>query len=364
MTAVAVKPATPTSPEKARSSSVVKRIWRNYFLRRVVRAIFMIWLVSSAVFFLVRLMPGNPIDTYTQKLIAEQGLSYEQARAQAANLFQFDADKPLLLQYVDYMRNLLKGDMGYSIVSSGTTVASKIAHHLPWTMFSVGTSMVIAIGLGLVLGMAMAYRRGGILDHTVSIIGSLLHAIPNYLLAMLIVVVGGVQLKLFDFAQMRGSLTPGVKPAFTWNFIQDIFYHAALPILTYVLTTAGTWALVMKSSTTQVLGEDYVTVAKARGLGPMRIAGTYVGRNAVLPLVAQIATQAGFVVGGAIFVEQTFAYDGIGIQLYKSINFRDYPIIQGILLMITIVVIFANLLADFIYSFLDPRIRTDERTEA
>ncbi|MGJ6979025.1 ABC transporter permease [Aestuariimicrobium soli] len=361
MTTVAEEPAPVRSQDRPRKPSVVQSIWRSYFLRRLVRALLMIWLVATLVFFMVRLMPGNPVDTYTAKLIAEQGLSYEQARAQAATLFQFDSSKPLVLQYVDYLRNLLHGDMGTSIVSSGTTVASKIAAHLPWTMFSVGISMVIAIGIGLVFGMIMAYRRGGIFDHAVSIIGSLLHAIPNYLLAMLIVVVGGVKLKLFDFAQMRGSLTAGVKPGFTLNFIQDIFYHAALPILTYVLTTAGTWALVMKSSTTQVLGEDYVTVARARGLSGGRIAGTYVGRNAVLPLVAQIATQAGFVVGGAIFVEQTFAYDGIGIQLYKSINFRDYPIIQGILLMITIVVIFANLLADFIYSFLDPRIRTDER---
>jgi peptide/nickel transport system permease protein len=363
MTAVAVKSVPVANPDRPRTPSIWLRIWRNYFLRRVVRALIMIWVVTSAIFFLVRLMPGNPVDTYTNKLIAEQGLSYEQARAQAATLFQFDSSKPLILQYVDYLNNLLHGDMGSSIVSSGTTVASKVAAHLPWTMFSVGISMVIAIGIGLVLGMLMAYRRGGVVDHTVSIIGSLLHAIPNYLLAMLIVVVGGVKLRWFDFARMRGSVSPGVQAGFNINFIQDIFYHAALPILTYVLTTAGTWALVMKSSTTQVLGEDYVTVARARGLSGGRIAGTYVGRNAVLPLVAQIATQAGFVVGGAIFVEQTFAYDGIGIQLYKSINFRDYPIIQGILLMITIVVIFANLLADFIYSFLDPRIRTDERTE-
>ncbi len=140
-------------------------------------------------------------------------------------------------------------------------------------------------------------------------------------------------------------------------------YHATLPMLTYILTTVGTWALVMKSSTTQILGEDYVMVARARGLSDFRIGSQYVGRNAVLPLVAQIATQAGFVVGGAIFVEKTFAYDGIGVTLFESINSRDYPVIQGILLVITITVVLANLVSDLIYSVLDPRIRTGEGSE-
>src|SRR5699024_11977588 len=135
-----------------------------------------------------------------------------------------------------------------------------------------------------------------------------------------------------------------------------VSYHATLPMITYILTTAGTWALVMKSSTTQVLGEDYVTVARARGLRDARIQSNYVGRNALLPLIAQIATQAGFVVGGAIFVEQTFSYEGIGLLLFESINTRDYPTIQGILLVVTITVVLANLAADLINAALDPRI--------
>lgn len=363
MTAVDVEFDQATSPVEERGPSIWRKIWHSYFLRRVVRAIFVIWLVATLVFFMVRLMPGNPIETYTNKLIAEQGLSYEQARAQAAALFQFNADQPLILQYFDYLKGLLRGDMGHSLLSQSTTVMSKIAAHLPWTLFSVGVSLIIAICLGLVFGMIMAYRRGGWFDHTVSIIGSIFHAIPNYLLALVIVIFGGVQWKLFDYGQIIGHSTAGVKPAFTLNFIQDTLYHAALPILTYVLTIFGTWALIMKSSTTQVLGEDYVTVAKARGLSSTRIASAYVGRNAILPLVPQIATQAGFVVGGAIFVEQTFQYDGIGIQLYQAVNLRDYNVIQGILLIITTVVVIANLIADMIYSLLDPRIRTGEGTE-
>lgn len=154
-----------------------------------------------------------------------------------------------------------------------------------------------------------------------------------------------------------------MQPSFSLSFFSDIMYHATMPILTYVLTTVGTWALVMKSSTTQVLEEDYVMVARARGLSDTRVRSAYVGRNAVLPLVAQIATQAGFVVGGAIFVEQTFNYTGIGAELYAALQTRDYTVLQGILLIITATVVVANLIADLIYSVLDPRITTDEAGE-
>jgi peptide/nickel transport system permease protein len=200
-----------------------------------------------------------------------------------------------------------------------------------------------------------------VIDHAVTAIGSFLHAIPNYLLAIIIVVVGGALLGLFDIATMRGTVSPGVSlKTYGLAFFSDIFYHASMPILTYVLTTVGTWALVMKSSTTQILGEDYVTVARARGLSDLRIRTNYVGRNAILPLVAQIATTAGFVVGGAIFVEQTFKYDGIGTTLYTALQSRDYTVLEGILLVVTATVVFANLIADLIYSVLDPRIRTSE----
>ncbi|SDR84523.1 ABC transporter permease [Microlunatus soli] len=348
------------APRAAGAVPVLRKIWRNYVLRRVLRAIFVVWVVATAVFFMVRLLPGNPVQVYINQQIAQYGVSYADAAASARSYFSFDPEKPALLAYFDYLGGLVRGDMGMSISSRGVSVIDMIATYLPWTLFSVGIGMLIAIAIGLLLGMVMAYRRSGVIDHAVTAIGSMLHAIPNYLLAIIIVVIGGALLHLFDVASMRGTVTPGVDPSYGLAWVSDIFYHASLPILTYVLTTAGTWALIMKSSTTQILGEDYVTVARARGLTDARIRTAYVGRNAILPLVAQIATQAGFVVGGAIFVEQTFKYDGIGITLYSALQTRDYTVLQGILLVITVTVVFANLIADLIYSLLDPRIRTDE----
>lgn len=356
---------TATAPDqRTRTAPLLLRIWRSYVLRRILRAIFVIWIVASGVFFLVRLLPGNPVDVYINSQIAMYGMSYEAAAAQAASLFTFDPGTPLWQQYLEYLLGVVRGDFGMSILSPGTSVLEKIALHLPWTLFSVGLALLISVLVGLFLGMIMAYRRSGVIDHTVSTLGSVLHAIPNYLLAILIVVgLTVIDNKDLKYATLRGHSSPGVEPQFTFAFFADSMYHATLPMLTYILTTVGTWALVMKSSTTQILGEDYVMVARARGLSDFRIGSQYVGRNAVLPLVAQIATQAGFVVGGAIFVEKTFAYDGIGVTLFESINSRDYPVIQGILLVITITVVLANLVSDLIYSVLDPRIRTGEGSE-
>lgn len=358
--------ADPIAPPQGRATvtrpkpSLSHRIYHSFILRRLLRSAFVVWVVATGVFLMVRLLPGNPVEVYINQQIALYGKSYEQASAEASNYFRFDPSTPIWQQYIDYLAGLVQGDMGTSISTPGVTVMDKIAQYLPWTLYSVGIALVISITIGLLLGMIMAYRRGGIIDHAVSIIGSGFHAIPNYLLAILIVVVGAVQLQIIDYSRMRGNVTPGVDPELSLRFLSDIGYHATLPVITYVLTTVGTWALIMKSSTTQVLGEDYVTVAKARGLKESRIQTNYVGRNALLPLIAQIATQAGFIVGGAIFVEQTFSYQGIGLLLFESINARDYPTIQGVLLVVTITVVLANLAADLINAALDPRIRLGE----
>ena len=156
---------------------------------------------------------------------------------------------------------------------------------------------------------------------------------------------------------MRGAYSPGVVPAFSIAFLADAFYHAALPMLVYVLTSLGGWMLVMKSSTVETLGEDYVTVARARGLTDRRIQFQYVGRNAMLPLFTSFALSLGFVVGGSILVEQVTQYQGIGFLLFEAVNRRDYPVLQGILLIVTISVMVANLIADLLYSRVDPRIR-------
>lgn len=351
--------ALPTAEAAApsRAVQVVRRLSENFVLRRVLAAIFKMWFVVTLTFFIVRLMPTNPVDAYINELITQYSLSYEDARNQAAALFAIDLDAPLTVQYVDYMSGLLQGDLGTSFRSKGTPVSALIAKFLPWTLFSVGVSLFISFTLGILLGMVMAYRRESLLDHLLSAVASIFSAIPNYLLGIVLILFLGVQWKVISLAAIRGSTTPGIVPGFTLTFIADIFYHASLLILTYVLSTIGSWMLLMKSSTISTLGEDYVTVAKARGLPEGRIMTAYVGRNASLPLFTQLAISIGFIVGGAAILEAIFVYQGVGKLLLDSINNRDYPVMQAVFLIITIAVILANFFADFLYSRLDPRIR-------
>jgi peptide/nickel transport system permease protein len=336
---------------------LAKRVSSNYLVRTVFKALFTIWFVTSLIFFLVRLMPSNPVEVFINELITQYSLTYAQARDQAAALFAFDPDQPLLEQYRDYMGQLARGNLGTSIRSPGTPVLSIITTFLPWTVFSVGIGLLLSFALGVAVGMVLAYRRDAWWEPAFSGVASVLSSIPNYIIGIVLLVYLGVYWGIVPINQMRGSRSPGIQPGFTAEFIKDILFHAALPIATYVISTVGSWILSMKSSTMSTLGEDYVTVARARGLSEGRILWAYVGRNAMLPLVTQLMISIGFVVGGSILIESIFVYQGIGFRLLESLNTRDYPVMQGIFLIITISVVVSNLLADFVYGWLDPRVR-------
>ncbi len=349
------------SPSPSQSTeqrqNVLSAFVGSYLFRKMLRALFTIFVVTTITFFLVRLLPGNPIEIYVNQLVVTYGMPLNEARDQAASLFAFDLDQPVYLQYFSYLGSLLQGNFGNSILSPGTSVTAVIIRFLPWTIFSVGLGLIISFVTGMLLGVLMAYRRESFLDHALTVISSFVSSIPDFLIGLLIVVWLGVQWKLVPIAAMRGAYSSGVVPGFNLQFFQDALFHAALPITTYVLTSVGFWMLSMKSSTVSILGEDYVTVAKARGLRESRIATAYVGRNAALPLFTLLTIRIGFVVGGSILVEQIFEYGGIGRQLGQAIAQRDYTVMQGIFLIITFSVIFANFFADLLYGWLDPRIK-------
>lgn len=346
--------ADPPAPRR----SLPARIWGTYAVRRITYAILVTWLVMTGTFFMVRAMPGDPVEVLAGKL-SMGGLSMAEARVRAEQALAWDPNANIFSQYFEYMGNLLRGDFGMVIGLHNTSVLDHIMKYLPWTLFSVGLGVVIAILVGLGVGMIMAHYRNGVFDHVMSAVASTMSAIPNYLGAMALILIGSTWLGLFDFWDMRGRLTIGVEVGFTAEFIGDALYHAILPVLTYALTITGSWMLVMKASTTEVLGEDYVTVARARGLTGRRIGTSYVGRNSILPLIPQVALAVGTLVGGAVIVEQILFYPGIGELLISSITTRDYPVIQGVVLLLTVSVIFTNLLVDLLNSWIDPRIRKE-----
>lgn len=337
---------------------VLAGIASSFILRRIAKALLTIFFVTSLVFFLIRLLPGSPVDVYINQQMTLYGYSYEQAKDMAAALYAVNVDQPLPLQYVDYLNHMVHGDLGQSVISPGVPVTRIIADYLPWTLFSVGLGLFIAFVVGVAGGMLMAYKRGSIVDDGLSATGSLLHSVPNYLFAIMIIFFFSVRVHWLPFTNMRGTLSSGQKVDWSFKFFEDALYHASLPIAIYALTGVGAWMLLMKSSTVAALDEDFVTAARARGLSDRRIAIHYVGRNAILPLFAQLTIAIGFVVGGSYLIEPIFVYQGIGFQLFQALQQRDYPLMQGIFLMITISVVAANLVADLLYSRLDPRIRS------
>jgi peptide/nickel transport system permease protein len=329
----------------------------SYLFLKLLKTLLTAFIVTSMIFFLIRLLPGNPVEQMVTLLISQQGMSVQEANDRAASLFSIDFNQPLHQQYIDFLGNTARGDFGMSILSPGASVSSIIAKFLPWTIFSVGIALILSFVIGTLLGMLMAYRRDSILDHALTVFASIFSSIPNYLVGLLFIVWLGIQWKLVPIAAMRGALSPNTVPGLSWAFFSDALFHASLPIATYFLTSVGVWMLSMKSSTVSTLGEDYVTVAKARGLSDWRITTAYVGRNASLPLFTQLALSVGFIVGGSLLIETIFVYQGIGQTLFNAVNRRDYTLMQGIFLVITMSVIFTNFAADLLYSWLDPRIK-------
>lgn len=352
-------PSTPNVPRPDTSSSVslFQRIARSYTLRTVIQAIFTVWAVITFTFFLIRLMPGNPVDVYIDFLMNQQNIPYEEAKLRAASQFEFDPNESVISQYVRYIGQLVRGDLGSSITSTGTRVIDQIARFLPWTIFSVGLGLLISFTLGVSIGTLMAYTRNSWLDNLFSLLASILGAVPNYTWGLMILIVFGVQLQWFQIGDLRGTYDADMQPGFNVAFLLSVLKHAALPVIVYVIGSIGKWMLNMRNSTISTLGEDYVNVARARGLPSSRILLAYVGRNAALPMFTLLAIDIGFIIGGSVIIEELFVYKGIGSFLFWSINQRDYTSMQGVFLVITLSVVVSNLLADLLYSRLDPRVR-------
>ncbi|MBI3742564.1 MAG: ABC transporter permease, partial [Chloroflexi bacterium] len=304
----------------------------------------------------IRAMPGNAIEIMIQDLTSA-GYSPDDARNQAAALLSIDLTQPIHEQYFDYLGNVAQGDFGRSYKSRGLKVAEMIAAVLPWTIFSVGISLLISFLLGILLGTLIAYKRETWIDHLLSNLAATLDAVSPYIIGLLAILLLGTLTRIVPITEMRGALSPGTQPEFSFEFFADVFTHVRVLVLVYVLSSIGSWMLTMKSSTIATLGEDYVTVARARGLPDSRIITAYVGRNATLPLFTRLAISMGAVVGGSLLIESLFTYRGIGSLLSSAISARDYPVMQGVFLVFTISVVAANLLADFAYGWLDPRIR-------
>jgi peptide/nickel transport system permease protein len=324
----------------------------RFLARRVGFYLVTAWAALTINFVLPRLMPGSPLQAALDKL---QGtVSPGVVKALAAQ-FGLNTKASLAAQYGQYWVRLLHGNLGVSTSEYPVRVTTVIAHTLPWTIALVGVSSVISFCLGTVLGVLIAWRRGGHLDALMPVM-TFLSAIPYFWLGLILVTVLGVSLHWLPF---YGGYAQGVTTGFTWSFVSSAIGHGILPGLTIVVASIAGWMVGMRNMMVTTLSEDYVLVAQAKGLSSRRVALTYAARNAILPNLAGFALQLGFVVAGSLLTEIVFSYPGIGYTLLNAVTSNDYPLMQGIFLVITLVVLLANFVADLLYVLLDPRTRQE-----
>ena len=266
------------------------------------------------------------------------------------------------LRFQCLLKDVVHLDFGQSLLSPGVDVMSIIAARLPWTLFTVGLGLLSSFIIGIVLGTLMAFKRDKWYEPLVSGFASFLSAIPDFLIAIFLLLIFGVFTfgtghTIIPITSLRGNYSMFVTPGWNMAFIKDVLLHGLLPILTYMFSQLGIWILLMKGSTTSTLNTDYVTIAKVRGLKSSTILTNYIGRNAMLPIVTEFAMRLGFIIGGSLIIEQLFVYQGIGLELLNATNGRDYPLMQGIFLIMTSAIVLCNFLAEVLYVVLDPRIK-------
>ncbi len=325
----------------------------DYVLRRVGMFLFVVFVAATINFLIPRLAPGNPIGAITSRMQqASSGIENGQAMFEAYRE-RFGLNDPLYVQYFNYLRNTLRLDLGYSLSAFPAGVWEVIQPSIMWTIGLITVSVFITFVLGVAAGALLAWKGTPRLVKLVIPISMVFAVLPYYLLALLLLYALAYTTSLFP---MGGAYNSTIAPALTWEFVRSMAHHAVLPALSIILSSLGLWALTMRALMVNTTGEDYMLLAKAKGLPNRRILWWYAVRNAIPPQLTHLAIALGGVVSGSILVEIIFAYPGLGYLLYMSIVNSDYTVIQGITLMLAVSVGLAVLIIDLIYPRLDPRV--------
>jgi peptide/nickel transport system permease protein len=315
-----------------------------YATRKITGLLLTIFLVLTFNFYLFRVVPGNPFAL----LFRGAGLSANAVRSLNA---QFGLDQPLWVQYVVYLRNTLSGNLGLSF-QTRAPVTDMIMPALINTVILLSAASIISIILGISIGILTAWRRGSKIDVGASATTLVLYSMPTFWLGLVLLVMGVIYFKL-PVAGMRSF--SGVAPGIIGQLV-DLGRHMVLPLLTLVLGLVGQYVLVMKGALLDVFTEDFMITAKAKGISNRKLLWDHGFRNAVLPMVALVALNLGLSIGGAVQTETVFSWPGMGLLIYQAILARDYPVLQGSFLVVTVAVIIANFAADMLYPILDPRV--------
>jgi peptide/nickel transport system permease protein len=326
----------------------LRSIKATYFVRRILSAIFTLWIALTINFLLPRMMGGNPAD-----LIASQSALGSLEYAQKLKV-EFGLDKSLLQQYLLYFSNFFQGNLGISFSTFPVPVWQIITNAIPWTLLIVITSTIISFLIAWVLGTLAALKKGSFFDRITVGVSFYVQSTPYFFVGMIILMLFGFTLGWFP---MGHALPPGmVGDLGPFQKVGAIAYHAFLPVLSLIVVSLAGRMVMMRSNVLQVFSEDYITLAQAKGLRRSTILRKYALRNAMLPSFTGLMLSLGSAIGGAIATEMIYSYPGIGLTIMNAILSHDYPLIQGCFSIIALSVVSLNLIADFTYPFIDPRV--------
>lgn len=326
----------------------------KYILRRLIFLFITYIVATTVVFILPRAIPGNPLSQILSNLSRVAQSNPEAIRAAEKNLMEeFGLGKPWYLQYVEFIGKALKGDLGTSITYYPRKVMDLIVPVIPWTLVLILPATIVAWILGNSLGALAAYRRNTWIDKGVLTGSLVVSQIPYYWLGMIFIFFFGVKL---GWLPVQGAYSQGTIPDLSWAFFMDALKHYILPFLSIVVSAMGGWAIGMRLMVIYELGSDYANFSEYIGMKDKRIF-RYVFRNSLLPQVTGLALSLGSVLGGALITEIVFNYPGTGYLLFKALTTLDYPLIQGVFVILIASVYLANFIVDFVYALIDPRIR-------
>jgi peptide/nickel transport system permease protein len=334
-------------------------MYATYIARRFGMMALVAFLAITVNFLIPRALPGDPIEQQLDQLASASGGQIGDIRAiAAAYRARFGLDQPVWRQYLNYLHDLLRLDLGYSLVHYPERVSHVIIAGLPWTLGLLVTATMLSFAIGTVLGGLLAWPATSRLVRIISLPVIVISAIPYFLLGIVLLFALAIVWKVFPAG---GAYPFSHVPRLDLTTILAVAHHAVLPALSIVLASIGGWAIVMRGMVVSVLGEDYILLAEAKGLAPRRIFLRYGLRNALLPQLTHLALTLSHVVSGAILVEVIFAYPGIGYRLYQAIHAKDYFVIQGIVLLLSVSIAVTMFIMDLVYPLIDPRITARRR---
>ena len=322
----------------------------SFVLRRFAFYFVAIMVAITFNFIMPRMMPGDPVDAL---FASAQGRMSLETLAAYKEMLGF-VDGPLHEQYFIYLKSIFTWDLGPSIMLYPLPVSDLLAVKVPWTVGLAGMSTFISVFIGLLIGTYASYHRAGFVDRFMPGSWAFVGAMPQPVTALYIFFIFALTFKWFPLSY---GVNPDLEPGYTWEYLSSILNHAVLPISSMILGGIGAWIFNMRNAMINVLGEDYITMAKAKGLSNGRIMSHYAARNALLPVVTAVSMQIGFIMAGAIFIETVYNYPGVGLLLFKALGARDYPTMQACFLLIVVFVLVANFIADLLNLWLDPRLR-------